>query len=72
MPKYAENLLYGVGAQELTSDLNIPRMRKERNERLIKIMKKHNCAAMLVSGGDNVRYVAATTASLFLPASATR
>lgn len=62
MPKFADNLLYGVGAQELTSDLNIPRMRKERNERLIKIMKKHNCSAMLVSGGDNVRYVAATTA----------
>ena len=62
MPKYASNLMYGIGTQELTGDLDMNRMRKERNERLRKIMRKYGCVAMLVGGGDNIRYTVSTTA----------
>lgn len=62
MPNYASSLMYGIGTQELAGDLNMARMRKERNERLRKIMRKHGCVAMLVGGGDNIRYTVSTTA----------
>jgi Xaa-Pro aminopeptidase len=67
MARYASRLSYGTSAVDWQERVDPNRMRKERAERLRRVMREHNVAVLLLQREDNLRYATGLPGDAFQP-----